>query len=76
MIGPPTPAALQPPPQLSLTTGFGAACLYAGKKGSLVAALFVWPLIGNALLNHSQRPIMLRYSNEAISRVAKRANSV
>jgi hypothetical protein len=33
----------------------------------VVAALFVWPLIGDALL--SQRSIVLRYSDEAISQV-------
>jgi hypothetical protein len=36
-------------------------------KGALAAALFVWPLIGNALLNFSQRTIVLRYCDEAIS---------
>jgi hypothetical protein len=33
----------------------------------LAATLFVWPLIGNALLNFRQRTIMTRYCNEALS---------
>ena len=41
----------------------------AGRKGGLAATLFVWPLIGNALLNFRQRTIVLRYCGEAISLV-------
>jgi hypothetical protein len=41
-------------------------------KGALAAALFVWPLIGNALLNFCQRTIVLRYCDEAISQAGIR----
>ena len=30
---------------------------------------FIWPLIGNAFLNHRQRPVVLRYPHEAIARI-------
>ena len=42
------------------------------RKGALAAALFVWPLIGNALLNFCQRTIVLRYCDEAISQAGIR----
>ena len=33
---------------------------------------FVWPLIGNALLNFRERTIMTRYRNQALSDVGIR----
>jgi hypothetical protein len=39
------------------------------------AAVFVWPLIGNALLNFRQRTIVLCYCDEAISQFGIRCRA-